>query len=279
MPSTRIGPAPSEANDPLTASYPLAAETIAAFQADGHVLLREVLARDDVAHLAPALRDTARRLQHESRPLAERDTYGRAFLQAINLWRADDTARSFVLARRFAAIAARLLGVERVRLYHDQALFTEGGGGITPWHQDQAAWPLGDARALTMWMALADIDERMGTLDFVPGSHRLKRLADLPICDEGQDFFSRLIDERGLAIRRTGAMRAGDATFHLGWTIHGAQANASAHAREAMTVIYVADGARIGDADHPLRAASLERWFAGRVTGDAVDGDLHPLLG
>jgi hypothetical protein len=32
--------------------------------------------------------------------------------------------------------------VEGVRLYHDQALFKEAEGGITPWHADQYYWPL-----------------------------------------------------------------------------------------------------------------------------------------
>ena len=36
-----------------------------------------------------------------------------------------------------------------VRLYHDQALFKEAGGGITPWHQDQHYWPLDTDRTIT----------------------------------------------------------------------------------------------------------------------------------
>ncbi len=59
----------------------------------------------------------------EHHDLAQRSTYGKAFLQVIDLWEHDAAVRRFVFARRFAGIAARLMGVPAVRLYQDQALF------------------------------------------------------------------------------------------------------------------------------------------------------------
>ena len=35
----------------------------------------------------------------------------------------------------------RLMGVDGVGLYHDQALVKEAGGGHTPWHCDRAEEP------------------------------------------------------------------------------------------------------------------------------------------
>ncbi len=75
--------------------------------------------------------------------LAERpSTYARAFLQVENIWRSVDGVCDFTLSPRFAEAAARLVGVPGIRLYHDQALFKEPGGGVTPWHQDEGYWPL-----------------------------------------------------------------------------------------------------------------------------------------
>ena len=85
----------------------------------------------------------------EQTRLENRDTYGKAFLKGMNLWSKDEGVRRFVLARRFAAIVANLLGVEGVHVYHDQALLTESGGGITPWHQDQHYWPLDTDNTIT----------------------------------------------------------------------------------------------------------------------------------
>eukprot|EP00958_Prasinococcus_capsulatus_P004866 scaffold447_cov384-Prasinococcus_capsulatus_cf.AAC.10 len=64
-------------------------------------------------------------------PLTERDTYGQAFIQKMNLWRHDAAAKEVSFSRRLARIACELLGVTGVRMYHDQALFKEPG---TPPH-------------------------------------------------------------------------------------------------------------------------------------------------
>src|SRR6266536_146932 len=140
----------------LASPYLLAAELIERYRRDGHVLVRDVCTAHEVAAYRQAIVTAVRRLNNEQRPLAERDTYGKAFLQTTNLWEADATTRRFVMARRFARIAAELMGVDGVRLYHDQALFKEPGGGPTPWHQDQYYWPLDTQHTITMWMPLVD---------------------------------------------------------------------------------------------------------------------------
>ena len=82
----------------------------------------------------------------------------------FNLWTHDERVRAFVFARRFARAAAELMGVAGVRLYHDQALFKEPGGGITPWHQDQFYWPLDTDAHVTLWMPLVRVTPEMGPM-------------------------------------------------------------------------------------------------------------------
>jgi len=134
----------------LSGDFALPASATEHFAQRGHVCVRGLASPDEVAAYRPRIRAAAEADSRETRPLEERDTYGRAFLQVPNLWRRHDDVARFVLARRFARIAAGLLGVERVRLYHDQALFKEAGGGHTPWHQDQFYWPLDTDRTVTM---------------------------------------------------------------------------------------------------------------------------------
>jgi ectoine hydroxylase-related dioxygenase (phytanoyl-CoA dioxygenase family) len=191
----------------------------------------------------------------------------------------DAAAARFTLARRFARIAADLMGVDGVRIYHDQALYKEPGGGLTPWHQDQFYWPLDGVKTVTMWMPLVDASADMGTMRFATGSHALGYLGAMPISDESEAQWSALIREKGLSVAEAGAMRAGDATFHNGWTLHGAPGNASpTTTREVMTVIYLEDGARISTPDHANRENDLRAWFPGLKPGDPAASEINPLV-
>jgi len=195
----------------------------------------------------------------------------------MNLWTVDEGVRRFVLSRRFARIAADLLGVKGVRIYHDQALLKEPGGGITPWHQDQHYWPLDTTDTVTMWMPLVDVTPDMGTLRFATGSHPQGYLGDLPISNESEARLEAFIHARGFAIAQCPSMKAGDATFHYGWTLHGAPGNSTNRTREVMTIIWFADGARITVPDNPNRARDLERWLPGLKPGDVAVSKLNPL--
>src|ERR687884_2235814 len=165
----------------------MAAAAIARYQSDGHILLRCVASAAEVAAYGPHISGAALRYSTETRPLHERNTYGKAFLQVINLWERDEVVRRFVLARRFGKIAADLMGVDGVRLFHDQALFKEPGGGFTPWHQDQIYWPLDTDHTITMWMPLVDIPAEVGSMTFVSGSHALDYHAMITISDQSEE--------------------------------------------------------------------------------------------
>src|SRR5690606_3404034 len=137
----------------LDSPYSLTDEQRAAFDHDGHICLRGVAAPGEFAPYESAISALVQRLKSGEKPIAERDTYHKAFLQCGHLCRMDETINRFVIARRFGRIAAELLGVDGVRLYHDQALYKEPGGGHTPWHQDQVYWPFEEgAPTITMWM-------------------------------------------------------------------------------------------------------------------------------
>src|SRR6201996_9375114 len=125
-------------------------ESIKEFTEKGHTLIKNILSPEEISVYRPVIVNAAQRYNTERRKMEDRDTYGKAFLQIFNLWRQNDVLKKFVLAKRFAHVAAKLMGVDRVRLYHDQALFKEPGGGHTPWHQDQYYWPLDTNNTVTM---------------------------------------------------------------------------------------------------------------------------------
>ena len=250
---------------------------VEAFDRDGHVLLPAVASAQEVAAFREAVRAAVLRLSKERRPLRDRDTYGRAFLQVFNLWRQDQAVERFVLADRFAGVAARLLGAERVRLYHDQALFKEPGGGRTPWHQDALYWPLRGRRCVTMWMPLVDVRPEMGALSFASGTNT-GVLSEETISDASDRAFEAMLAADGRTVTPPVALRAGDATFHGGWTVHRALPNTSEVMREVMTVIYVADGERVQEPRNRAQENDLATWLPGLAPGDPVASEINPRL-
>lgn len=253
-------------------------DVAAAFRRDGHVMVAGLADSDEVAGYRPLIERAALDHAWDKRPIAERDTYGKAFLQSFNLWRLDHDLERFSCSPRFAKAAADVLGVERVRMYHDQALFKEAGGGKTPWHQDQHYWPLGDAPTVTMWMPLADLHPDVGSMEFVSGTHRQGNLVDLGISDESEAAYDALVVERGWSTTTHGALHAGDVTFHAGWTLHRAGPNPTADLRPVMTVIYVDAAATVAEPTNDAQRLDLSIWLAESEPGGPIVGEQNPVL-
>jgi ectoine hydroxylase-related dioxygenase (phytanoyl-CoA dioxygenase family) len=73
-------------------------------------------------------------------------------------------------------------------------------------------------------------------------------------------------------------MAAGDATFHYGWTLHGAPGNSSNRNREVMTIIWYPDGTRVGPLDNANRLRDRNRWMPELNPGDLAASELNPLV-
>ena len=263
----------------LSVSKPISENEKIAFKENGHILIPEVLTKNEVACYREVINAAALKFNTEKRKLEERDTYGKAFLQIMNLWEVDESVRNYTLSKRFGKIAADLLGVENVRLYHDQALYKEPGGGFTPWHQDQYYWPLDTNNTVTMWMPLIDITEEMGMLTFASGSHKSGFIENMAISDESEATLERFIREKGFPVSRAKTMNAGDATWHYGWTLHSAPGNNSTDTmREVMTIIFVADGAKVTEPQNEHQEADRKRWMCGLPTGSSLNSELNPLI-
>jgi Phytanoyl-CoA dioxygenase (PhyH) len=268
----------TSASEPCTLGD-LSGERIAEFRRDGCTVVRGLSPKPEVEAVRSAIVEAVADRSKGVAPLSERSsTYGRAFLQVENIWQTVDGVRPFTLSPRFAEVAARLAGVPGIRLYHDQALFKEPGGGPTPWHQDQGYWPLRGWGPVTMWMPLVDLTSEMGgSMSFARGSCHLA-LEDLAISDDSQSGGERIVDQHGLDVVNYGPLAAGDATFHAGWTLHRAEENTSSAMREVMTVIYFPDGMRVAPPENPRQASDLARWLPGCQPGDLAASEMNPLL-
>jgi ectoine hydroxylase-related dioxygenase (phytanoyl-CoA dioxygenase family) len=261
----------------LDQPYLLRPDQVASYRRDGCIRLRHVLDASTIDGIRPVLRRLVDAATRDLPPLAERGTYGKAFQQVMNLWRQDELAKAFVFSRRLARIAAELMEVDGVRLYHDQALYKEPGGGPTPWHADQHYWPLEGDRTITLWAPLQATPLPMGPLAFLPGSQNLDLGRDLAISDESEAEIGRRVRLSDLQVDEA-AYDLGDVSFHSGWTFHRATANRSTVPREVMTMIYFADGTRLARPRNQAQANDQAAWMPGAQIGQPVASELNPLL-
>jgi ectoine hydroxylase-related dioxygenase (phytanoyl-CoA dioxygenase family) len=263
--------------DDLHTPYDLAAGVVQRYNQDGYVKLRQALSPELIARYEPEITGEVIRLNTQQLPLSERDTYSRAFLQVTNLWRHSTAVSAFVHSRRLAGIAAQLMGVRAVRLYHDQALYKEAGGGFTPWHVDQHYWPLSTDRTVTAWVPLQDAPADLGPLTFAAGSHRCAFGRTLAISDESEAALDAFIAEQGYRIDDS-PYAIGDVSFHSGWTIHRAPSNTSQLPRRVMTVIYMDADIRVAEPANKYQRADWSSWLDSRRPGTVAAGPLNPVL-
>lgn len=257
--------------------YAVSPEQRENYQLHGHILLSNVASREEISEIRPSILEVVEGVVRTGDRQGKISDYGKMFTQVTNVWRLNEAVRHFIFARRFAGIAAALMGVDSVRLYHDQALVKEPGGKATPWHQDYYYWPLETRHSITMWMALVDIPRTMGSMSFVSGSHTSDSFRPLPISDTSQEYFVKMIEEEKAATVSY-ELKAGDATFHSGKLLHSAHANTSSVRREVITIIYYADGTRLMRPDNEHRKIDLEVFHPGQHPGDLAASSLNPVL-
>ena len=259
----------------LNQPYSLTGDQIDRFQQDGYVKLKNVLSAATIAHYGPEIARVVQARNTQTLPMEERGTYAKAFLQITNLWENDETVKEFVMARRLGQIAAELLGVKGVRMYHDQALFKEPSGGFTPWHADQFYWPLSSDNSVTAWIPLQPVPLAMGPLSFCVGSQKIMTHRDLAISDDSEAKIDRSLKNYP---KDTSPYELGEVSFHRGWTFHRAGPNTTNLMRGVMTIIYIDKDMVIAEPKNASQQNDLERWFPGGQVGGVADTPLNPII-
>lgn len=261
----------------LDTQFQLSSEVIDGYTRNGYALLRGVFGQDELAPYSAEITRLTLALSNQDKPLAERDTYGKAFLQVMNLWCQSDLVRKFVFSKRLARIAAELMGVEGVRIYHDQSLYKEPSGGITPTHADQYYWPLASDKTITAWIPLQPVPVEMGPLAFYRGSHLSAFGRDLPISDESENLITRAMESGDFPLDEA-AFEMGDVSFHAGWTFHRAGANQSDRPRSVMTIIYMDAEMKVANLTNAMQRADLAQWLPGTNPGELAASKLNPVV-
>lgn len=263
--------------DILDRPYPLQDENIHFYEKYGYIKLKDVIPSDLIDFFNEVISAKFHALNQVKTSLEERDTYGKAFLQIFNLWKEDESTRRLVFSQRLAKLASDLMSVDGVRLYHDQALFKEAGGGITPWHADQHYWPLSSDKAITAWIPLQYTPLDMGPLEFSAGSQCILTGRELSISDESESVIKNTLRVNNFP-HVIEAFDMGEVSFHSGWVFHRAGANTTQYTRKVMTVIYMDKDMTLKEPQNDGQHNDWYTWCPGTRVGDVIQSPLNPIL-
>ena len=238
------------------------------FNEHGFVVLRDILSDRELQGISSGweslITDASQKVGLDKREFETR------FPQNRDLWRKNDTFKELLFDSAQAEVAASLLGVSGVRLFHDHAITKPTRESSTiPWHQDNAYWPI-DRAGLSLWTPVDDVDVDGGCLTILAGSH-----LDGP--EPPQDFLSQTSSWQEDDPRLTHIpVQRGETVILHGLTWHASYPNRSKRDRLAYLTLWVPATSRYqtDTADwHPTAR------FIDVEPGNRLDGEFFPLFG
>lgn len=251
------------------------------YRKNGFLHLPKLLDPDEVRELRQGIEDAVRSLG--KRKMAgkgiqwdEGDAYyDKVYKQRPNLWKINDVVRRYVFDDALANSLCRLADEDALRVWHDQALIKRPHANPTAWHLDNPYWSFHSRQAITIWIALSDVDTRNGCLHFLPGSHRRVSFDNATLGSNFGELFYVYPDLKSIEPVPV-PMQAGDCSFHNGLTAHCAGPNVSTGNRVAMTCAYMPDGSTFNGQQNILP----DDYVAQLKVGDRLDDDtLNPTIG
>lgn len=256
------------------------------YQKNGYVIIEDFLSDKELEQWREAVTQAVEERKGQKIPGKEgqvgeddginedAEYFAKVFDQMINLWQTNEQVKTLMCDPRIGEMAARLAGVNGIRIWHDQALIKKPWANPTSWHLDTPFWSFSDRRALSIWVALDDATLENGCLFFIPGSH-LQTSFENPGIGKNMDaifsFYPIFVNAKSVAA----PMKAGSCSFHNGLTIHGAHANMTSGMRRAMTCAYMPDGNVYNGIPNILPEAYIDQLKVGDLLND---DDQNPLI-
>lgn len=228
--------------------FSLEAETVAAYQADGAVLIKGIV-REWVDVIRAGIgRNMASPGPHAAENLRDGES-GRFFDDYCN-WTRIPEFEDVIRHSGLAAVAADLMGSQVVQLFHDHVLVKEPGTSkATPWHQDSPYYFVAGEQTVSFWCPVDPVRE--ATLRCVAGSHRWEKpvlptrwLAETNFYPDAERYLPVPDPDNDAMHVLEWPMEPGDAVAFDYRTLHGARGNHSTQRRRAFSVRLVGDDAR-----------------------------------
>ncbi len=235
----------------MAPSFPLTQEQVTAFQADGAVVLRQLLAPHQIELLKTGIDANLAQPSPRAKIASTRDDPG-FFVEDFCCWQENDYYRRVIFESALGEVGGRLMCSSTARLYHDHMLTKEPGTRTrTPWHQDQPYYNISGLQNCSFWIPV-DAVSRASTLEFVAGSHRGPWLMPRSFMDAQAKWFPEgslaelpAIDTHREQFRILGwELAPGDAVcFHM-LTLHSSAGVGAAQRRRVFSVRLLGDDIR-----------------------------------
>ncbi len=252
---------------------------VADYQQDGVVLVKGLFA-DWVDLLRAGVEENIANPSPQVMATLKPGERGRFFDDYCN-WSRIPAFEQVIRQSGAAEAAARLMGSERVQLFHDHVLVKEPGTNkATPWHTDGPYYFVEGRQTVSFWVPLDPVKE--ASLRCVAGSHRWARdvlptrwVSETSFYPGDHDYMPVPDPEaEGMRIMEW-EMEPGDAVAFHYRTLHGARGNTSATRRRAFSLRLVGDDARYverpGPTSPPFPGHGME-------PGDQLRADWFPFL-
>tara|TARA_B100000902_G_scaffold345055_1_gene350831 strand:+ start:1657 stop:2418 length:762 start_codon:yes stop_codon:yes gene_type:complete len=117
----------------------------------------------------------------------------------------------------------------------------EKTGNETPWHQDGEYWPIKPLKSLTVWIAIDEVTNENGPLQYIPGSHLDKKLVEHQTLNKKNITLNQTLKNID-SIRdkaKTVTLNPGMFSIHDVYLFHGSKANNSGKRRAGLTYRYM----------------------------------------
>ena len=229
---------------------------ISAYERDGVVCLQGAF---DAEWVAKGRRAVASAIRTASKSALREDQKGEGgeglFFFDTFLWPRLPSFKAFTFESPAARLAQSVMRSKELLLYFDMAIVKEPGTTAkTPWHYDEAYWPVSGTQVCNVWVALDDVPSE-AALRFALGSHKLKENF------KGIDFFTKTgmrgqkdpsppdwdNDPHGLEVA-CAPMKAGDCAILNFRTHHSAPGNLQKNRRRRVICTHwFGDDARYAD--------------------------------
>ena len=178
----------------------------------------------------------------------------------INAWKCDPGMAQLVLHPSFSKAAAMFAGWPGARVGNDSLWWKPPGANEIAFHQDASEWIpfLTPNDIVTCWIALDDCLEGVGTIQYVPGSHKWP-LVPAGQCDLAKvrgPYYQRFAEATALSAGvqnftvNSVIGSAGLCVFHHGLVWHGSERNSSPdRSRRSIAIHFLSSQTKYGSGE------------------------------